>query len=52
MNKAESLRQAELNLLKSGDYSDPFYWAGFVVTGDVGTVATVEGLKAGSRMPN
>jgi CHAT domain-containing protein/uncharacterized protein HemY len=33
-NKAEALRQAELKLLKSRNYSHPFYWAPFVVMGD------------------
>lgn len=31
---AESLRRAELKLLRSEEYSHPFYWAGFVVMGD------------------
>jgi len=31
--KAESLRQAMLKLLKSKEYSRPFYWAGFVLVG-------------------
>ncbi|MGH9898952.1 MAG: CHAT domain-containing protein, partial [Pyrinomonadaceae bacterium] len=34
MSKAEALRQAELRLLKSGQYQNPFYWAGFVMVGD------------------
>ncbi|HSR68124.1 MAG TPA: CHAT domain-containing protein [Acidobacteriota bacterium] len=34
-SKAEALRQAKLNLLRSqGDYSHPFYWAAFVLNGD------------------
>jgi CHAT domain-containing protein len=33
-SKAESLRQAMLKLLKSEEYSRPFYWAGFVVVGN------------------
>jgi len=33
MTKAESLRQAELKMMKSGKYAHPFYWAPFVVTG-------------------
>src|SRR5262249_30901940 len=33
-NKAAALRQAELRLLRSRDYSHPFYWAPFVVMGD------------------
>jgi CHAT domain-containing protein len=37
-SKPEALRQAELKLLKSRDYSDPFYWAGFVVIGDPGNL--------------
>lgn len=33
-NKAESLRQASLGLLRSERYRHPFYWAGFVMVGD------------------
>jgi CHAT domain-containing protein len=33
-NKVAALRQAELKLLKSRNYSHPFYWAPFVVMGD------------------
>jgi CHAT domain-containing protein/Tfp pilus assembly protein PilF len=32
--KAEALRQAELELLRSERYRHPFYWAGFVMIGD------------------
>ncbi len=32
--KAESLRQASLALLRSERYRHPFYWAGFVMVGD------------------
>lgn len=32
--KAESLRQASLSLLRSERYRHPFYWAGFVMVGD------------------
>src|SRR5262249_27401609 len=41
-SKAESLRQAELKLLKTREHSDPFYWAGFVVIGDAGRVSTLK----------
>jgi CHAT domain-containing protein/Tfp pilus assembly protein PilF len=34
LSKAEALRQAELRLLRSKQYSHPFHWAGFVVIGD------------------
>jgi CHAT domain-containing protein len=33
-NKVAALRQAELKLLKSRNYSHPFYWAPFIVMGD------------------
>ena len=32
--RAESLRQAALELLRSDRYRHPFYWAGFVMVGD------------------
>ena len=31
---ADALRQAMLKMLKSRQYSRPFYWAGFVVVGN------------------
>jgi len=33
-NQAESIREAELTLLKDDRYRHPFYWAGFVMIGD------------------
>lgn len=33
-NKAEALRQAALKLIRSKQYSHPFYWAAFVVVGN------------------
>ncbi len=33
VTKAEALRQASLELLRSDKYSHPFYWAGFVIVG-------------------
>jgi CHAT domain-containing protein len=32
--KAESLRRASLELLKTPEYQHPFYWAGFQMLGD------------------
>jgi CHAT domain-containing protein len=32
--KAEALRQAQLDLLEEPDTAHPFYWAGFVLSGD------------------
>lgn len=34
VTKAEALRRAALELLRSERYSHPFYWAGFVMVGD------------------
>jgi CHAT domain-containing protein len=34
VTKSEALRAAALELMKSGPYRHPFYWAGFVVVGD------------------
>lgn len=33
LSKADALRQAELQLMKSTKYKHPFYWAGFVLVG-------------------
>jgi CHAT domain-containing protein/tetratricopeptide (TPR) repeat protein len=33
-SKAESLRQAQIALLRSADYQHPYYWAPFVLVGD------------------
>jgi CHAT domain-containing protein len=33
LGKAQALRQAQLEMIRSGDYSHPYYWAGFVLTG-------------------
>jgi CHAT domain-containing protein len=32
--KAEHLRQASLEVLRTPRYAHPFYWAGFVLVGD------------------
>jgi CHAT domain-containing protein/tetratricopeptide (TPR) repeat protein len=34
LNKAESLRQGQLELLKTDQYSHPFYWAPFILVGN------------------
>ncbi|MGK7929956.1 MAG: CHAT domain-containing protein, partial [Microcystaceae cyanobacterium] len=33
-NKAEALRQAQLSLLHSPEFSHPFYWSAFVLVGN------------------
>lgn len=33
---ADALRQAQLSLLRSPDYKDPYFWAAFSLTGDPG----------------
>ena len=33
-SKAEALRNAQLDLLRSEEYSHPFHWAGFELVGD------------------
>ena len=38
MGKAEALRQAQLDVRAT--YPAPYYWAGFVLSGDEGTVRT------------
>jgi CHAT domain-containing protein len=34
LTKADALRYAQLKLLRSAAYRHPFYWAGFIITGD------------------
>ena len=34
LGKAEALRRAQLEMIRSRDYSHPYYWAGFVLTGE------------------
>jgi len=34
ISKADALRSAQLKLLRNPTYRHPFYWAGFIVTGD------------------
>jgi CHAT domain-containing protein len=33
-DKAESLRQAKLEMIRSARYAHPFYWAPFILVGD------------------
>lgn len=33
LTKAEALRQAQLSLISSNNYSHPYYWAGFILVG-------------------
>ena len=33
MEKAEALRQAQIKMIQSRQYSHPFYWAAFNITG-------------------
>jgi CHAT domain-containing protein/Tfp pilus assembly protein PilF len=37
---AKAMQKAEIQTLRKPGYAHPFYWAGFVVTGDPGVVAT------------
>ncbi len=34
INKAEALRQAQIEILKQTDFDDPFFWSGFVLVGN------------------
>ncbi|AFZ37936.1 Tetratricopeptide TPR_1 repeat-containing protein [Stanieria cyanosphaera PCC 7437] len=34
LNKAEALRQAQIKLIKEGDYSHPAYWSPFILIGN------------------
>lgn len=33
LDKAEALRQAQVKMIRSKEYSSPFYWAAFNLTG-------------------
>jgi CHAT domain-containing protein len=33
LNKSQALRQAQLEMIRKGDFSHPYYWAGFVLMG-------------------
>ena len=33
LNKSQALRQAQLEMIRKGDFSHPYYWAGFVLIG-------------------
>ncbi|MEW6735496.1 MAG: CHAT domain-containing protein, partial [Acidobacteriota bacterium] len=33
LNKAEALRQAQLELITEGDFAHPYYWAAFILVG-------------------
>jgi CHAT domain-containing protein len=33
LNKAQALRQAQLDMIRQGTFSHPYYWAGFVLIG-------------------
>ena len=33
VNKAESLRQAQLEMIRKPEFAHPYYWAGFVLIG-------------------
>ena len=33
LNKADALRQAQLEMIRKGDFSHPYYWAGFILIG-------------------
>ncbi|MEH2092152.1 CHAT domain-containing protein [Nostoc sp.] len=33
LTKAQALRQAQLSLISSNNYSHPYYWAGFILVG-------------------
>lgn len=40
--KGEALRQAQMDVLRNPETAHPYYWAGFVLTGDVGEGQFVE----------
>jgi hypothetical protein len=42
MSKAAALRQAQIDTQAQPGYEDPFYWAGFVLSGDGGEVNEAE----------
>ena len=38
LSKAEALRAAQRDMIASGQFSNPYYWAAFEVVGDAGPV--------------
>jgi hypothetical protein len=40
--KGEALRQAQIDVLQNPDTAHPYYWAGFVLTGDAGPMGKVQ----------
>lgn len=43
--KGEALRQAQVDVLQNPDTAHPYYWAGFVLTGDAGEGKSVENTE-------
>lgn len=41
LDKADALREAQLELIEEGTYADPFYWSAFVMSGDGGDVEKI-----------
>jgi CHAT domain-containing protein/TolA-binding protein len=49
--KDEALRQAQIDVLQNSDTAHPYYWAGFVLTGDadpLGEIKRPDGLSTGT----
>jgi CHAT domain-containing protein len=46
LGKSAALRQAQLDLIQEAAYSEPYYWAGFVLSGDGGQVSPIAALPS------
>lgn len=52
MGKAEALRQAQIDMRTQDKYSHPYYWAGFVLSGDGGEVTSDVSSGNGNSSPD
>jgi tetratricopeptide (TPR) repeat protein len=51
LGKAEALRAAQIEMIEGEEYSHPYYWAAFGVTGDPGETSGYEPPRRGTPTP-